>query len=71
MNKIQQLAEQAKNTIPKGMYSPDLWILEYNQKFAELILQECLLICEQGNSTQTTSAGAASLIKQHFSINDD
>lgn len=68
MNKIQQLAEQAKNEIPKGMFSPELWIEQYNQKFAELILKECIEICEQGTSTQTTSSGAALLIKQNFNL---
>ena len=36
--------------------------------FAELIVQDCAKICEQGTVTQTTSSGAASMIKQHFGI---
>jgi len=39
------------------------------KKFAELIVQECVQVCEQGTATQTTSSGAASMIKQHFEIN--
>lgn len=38
------------------------------EKFAELIVQDCLRICEEGTATQTTSAGAADLIKQHFEV---
>jgi hypothetical protein len=38
------------------------------KKFAELIVQECVQICEQGTTTQTTSSGAASMIKQHFGV---
>lgn len=38
------------------------------QTFGELIIRQCIEICEQGNNTQTTSAGAALLIKQHFGI---
>lgn len=38
------------------------------QKFAELIVQQCLQICQQGTATQTTSAGAAQLIQQHFAL---
>jgi hypothetical protein len=37
-------------------------------KFAELIVQECVQVCEQGTATQTTSSGAASMIKQHFGV---
>ena len=38
------------------------------QKFSSLIIQECLSICEQGAATQTTSQGAAILIRQKFDI---
>jgi len=38
------------------------------KKFAELIVQECVQVCEQGTATQTTSGGAASMIKQHFGV---
>ena len=41
MDLIQQLSTQAKDSIPKGMYSPDAWIEQYNQRFAELIVREC------------------------------
>ena len=41
---------------------------EQEIKFAELIVQECVQICEQGTATQTTSSGAASMIKQHFGV---
>jgi hypothetical protein len=38
------------------------------QKYSEMLLQECLDICEQGAATQTTSQGAAILIRQKFGI---
>ena len=38
------------------------------EKFANLLLQECIQICEDGTSTQTTSNGVAILIKQRFGI---
>jgi hypothetical protein len=40
------------------------------QKFAESIVRECIQICEDGTSTQTTSNGAAMLIKQRFEIKE-
>jgi len=38
------------------------------EKFANLILQDCIQICEAGTSTQTTSNGVAIMIKQHFGV---
>ena len=38
------------------------------EKLAELVVKECIDICESGTSTQTTSGGAAILIKQRFGI---
>jgi len=40
------------------------------KKFAKLIVQECVRVCEQGTATQTTSSGAASMIKQHFGVEE-
>lgn len=37
----------------------------------EKVARECIRICEEGEKTQTTSSGAASLIRQHFNIKDD
>lgn len=42
-------------------------VFEYRD-FAQMIISECLEICERGTDTQTTSAGAAQLIKLHFGI---
>ena len=59
--KVKQLAEQAGGVVLAGSEI---------QKFAELIVQECVQICEQGTATQTTSSGAASMIKQHFGVEE-
>ena len=56
--RIRQLAEQVYGT----------QATEQEIKFAELIVRECVQICEQGTATQTTSSGAASMIKQHFGV---
>jgi len=38
---IQKLSNQAKESVPRGILAPDLWIQEYNRIFAELIVREC------------------------------
>lgn len=66
-NKIKELAEQARKK-PMG----DSWCYrhsgEFEEKFAELIVRECVAICESGTATQTTSAGAAAEIKLRFGV---
>jgi len=66
---IQELAAQC------GFRSnPDVY--DRNQsfdidKFAKLILDECLDICQRGTQTQTTCDGVATLIKLRFGIKND
>lgn len=51
--RIKELADQAKDEVPKGILSPDLWIEQYNQKFAELIVRDCISIARlQRNNMQ-------------------
>lgn len=40
--RIEYLADRAKDIVPKGILAPDLWIKEYNKIFAELIIRECV-----------------------------
>lgn len=65
---IKNLSDQAKQSIPVGIIGVEQWIDLYNEQFARLILEQCFDICDQGAATQTTSLGAASLIKQHFDL---
>ena len=46
MNKrIQELAEQAKASVPSGLVVSE-WIEVYNQKLGELIVNECIATVE-------------------------
>jgi hypothetical protein len=46
MNKIiRNLADQAKQSVPQGILSPDKWIEIYNEKFAELVAESCAQLC--------------------------
>jgi RNA-splicing ligase RtcB len=40
-NQIQKLAEQAKKSVPHGL-TPDKWIEVYNEKFAQLLIEDVL-----------------------------
>ena len=65
MNRIQELAEQAKKQVPTGILGVDKWIETYNQKFAELIVRECADIATI-NQYQPYTAGY--YVKKHFGV---
>jgi len=39
--RVQALAEQAKQSVPHGL-GVDKWIETYNERFAELIVRDCM-----------------------------
>jgi hypothetical protein len=65
MSILETMSNTAAKSVPEGLDVQE-WIQLYNAKFADLILQECYRICEQGSATQTTSAGIIPKLKQHF-----
>jgi hypothetical protein len=66
MNKrIGELAEQAALLGPGSRIGN---AHEATEKFAQLILKECITICEDGKDTQMTSIGAADRIRTTFGI---
>lgn len=44
-NRIQILADRAKESVPRGILAPDQWIQEYNRILGELIAEECASMC--------------------------
>jgi len=44
--RIKELAEQARKHFPKTETSGEFWVFD-EEKFAELIVRECLAICEE------------------------
>ena len=51
-----------------GYAAPELAFRAH--KLVELVVRECVAICESGTPTQTTSGGVAELIKLKFGILD-
>jgi len=62
--RIQELADQAKSQVPQGILSPELWIEQYNQRFAELIVRECVSI----SRTSTDGFSAGRRMQEHFGV---
>lgn len=69
MNKhIQSLADRAKKSVPHGL-TPDKWIEVYNEKFAELVVQECCVALSPMLRDMISRGQGVELIKEHFEIN--
>jgi len=70
---IKQLADQAKDSIPRGTLSVDQWIEQYNNQLAKLIVEESALVADReeknpaGCGWITKTVGDR--IKQHFGVN--
>lgn len=68
-NRIQELADQAKKSVPHGL-GVDKWIEVYNQKFAELIVQECGVALSPMLRDMISRGQAYDLIKEHFGVKE-
>ena len=63
--KLKQLAMECNAW--EQVYDNKRFMVDRNfnvEKFATLIIDECIAICESGTNTQTTSGGAADMIRQ-------
>lgn len=65
--RIAELAEEARLEVPANLTVSE-WVGQYNQILGRKIIDDCVKICEEGAGTQTTSTGAADLIRLHFGI---
>ena len=71
--RIEQMMLEATKDMPQGYYVPG----EYFQKFAELIIRECVSICEKDGQWYTNTGWLAEAgealslseqIKEHFRV---
>lgn len=66
--RIKLLADQAKNSIPKDTLGVTEWIDAYNQRFAELIVEECGIALHPMLRDMISRGQAYDLIQQHFGV---
>ena len=73
-NEIRKLAEDAGFVFwskEEDETMPIDWSSNYDEEFeifAYSLIQKCIDICNEGTSTQSTSAGAAQRIQQYFGV---
>ena len=78
--RIQELAEKAKLSVPHGIMGVDKWIEVYNEKFAELIVRECEKVAKDGPwyyDTPSLRSGwqnpinhVCNVMKEHFGVEE-
>ena len=73
--RIRELSDQARISVSPGLLV-DEWILVYNQKFAQLIVQECVGVVEGGRflhdqaPTAIFARECSGAIKRHFGVEE-
>ncbi len=69
---IQQLSDKAKNLVPKGILDVDVWIMNYNRIFTQLIIQECVQVGGPEDSYRDdwfhAKIDSINKIKKHFGV---
>jgi hypothetical protein len=67
--RIQQLAEQARASIPTGTLETEQWIEAYNEKLSELIVRECAAEADK-QTIYCRGIPWGRWIKQHFGVEE-
>jgi len=69
--RIKELADQAKQSVPQGILDVDKWIETYNEKFARLIVLECADVAYKFDElTLGQGYTVAKHIKKHFGVEE-
>ena len=72
-DRIKLLAEQARKHFPKTEMSGEYWVFD-EEKFAELIVRECMNICYRTDTEyegkKVKSTVIASKVAEHFGVEE-
>lgn len=69
--RVQALADQAKQSVPQGILDVDKWIETYNKEFARLIVLECADVAYKFDElTLGQGYTVAKYIKKHFGVEE-
>lgn len=65
-SRIQVLANQAKDSIPKDEFGVNDWIKEYNNRFAKLVIQDVVAFVEVWEIDSRNHI--SHLLKNHYGV---
>ena len=69
--RICKIAQDTDAWCDKYYFGDDLYDLEWEQKFAELIVRECVHLVDTLNEAYGAPSTAGKFIKQHFGVKND
>ena len=68
--RICKIAQDTDAWCDKYYFGDDLYDLEWEQKFAELIVRECVHLVDTLNEAYGAPSTAGEFIKQHFGVEE-
>ena len=68
--RICKIAQDTDAWCDKYYFGDDLYDLEWEQKFAELIVRECVHLVDTLNEAYGAPSTAGGFIKQHFGVKE-
>lgn len=68
MNRLLDLANEAKQAVPKGILDVDAWIEQYNKIFGELVVRECAELFRLVHTDEQYQRRIDKTILKHFDM---
>lgn len=66
--RLQQLATEAKQAVPKGILDVDAWVEQYNKIFGELVVRECAELFRLVHTDEQYQRRIDKTILKHFDM---
>lgn len=68
--RLQQLATEAKQAVPKGILDVNSWIEQYNKIFGELVVRECASLFQLTFTDEQYQRRIDKTILKHFELHE-
>ena len=70
MNRLLDLANEAKQAVPKGILDVDAWVEQYNKIFGELVVRECASLFQLTFTDEQYQRRIDKTILKHFELHE-
>lgn len=70
MNRLLDLANEAKQAVPKGILDVNAWVEQYNKIFGELVVRECANLFQLTFTDEQYQRRIDKTILKHFELHE-
>ena len=70
MNRLLDLANEAKQAVPKGILDVNAWVEQYNKIFGELVVRECASLFQLTFTDEQYQRRIDKTILKHFELHE-